>query len=164
MVYEVLNLIALIVIPVFAVFIARYLQDRSEKRKDKMQAFKVLMIARIYGWTEDSVRVLNVLDIIFSDDNNVRQAWKDLYDKLCTDAPDANQVKKITQAQYKLLETMAKSLGYRNKITWETIQNPYIPNGMLEQMNRQNASQQNYNEVLEGIKKLMPGTEQNESN
>ena len=26
---------------------------------------------------------------------------------------------------------MAVSLGYKDKITWETIQNPYVPDGMV---------------------------------
>ena len=47
--------------------------------------------------------------------------------------PDSEaQLKKIQNAQYKLLETIAKSLGYKDKVTWETIQNPYIPKGMVE--------------------------------
>ena len=32
---DILNLIALVVIPIAAVLIGRWLQDRSEKRKDK---------------------------------------------------------------------------------------------------------------------------------
>lgn len=48
---EWVNLVAVIIIPILAVIIAQYLQNRSEKRKDKMQIFKVLMTSRIYGWT-----------------------------------------------------------------------------------------------------------------
>ena len=29
---------------------------------------------------------------------------------------------------------MAKSLGYGKKITWETIQNPYLPEGIIQRM------------------------------
>ena len=34
---------------------------------------------------------------------------------------------------------MAVSLGYKGKVTWETIQNPYVPKGMIEaeQMQRE---------------------------
>ena len=37
------------------------------------------------------------------------------------------------------MEAMAVSLGYKDKITWETIQNPYVPKGMVEaeQMQRE---------------------------
>ena len=44
---DILNLAAIIVIPIAAVLIGQWLQNRSEKRKDKMQIFKVLMTSRI---------------------------------------------------------------------------------------------------------------------
>ena len=37
---EILNLIAIIIIPIIAVLIGQWLQTRSEKRKDKMHIFK----------------------------------------------------------------------------------------------------------------------------
>lgn len=93
------------------------------------------MTSRIYGWTQESVYGLNIIDIVFSDHRKVRDAWKDLYEKYCVQNPDDSKLKKIKNAQYKLLETMANSLGYKNKVTWENIQNPYIPNGLIQQLN-----------------------------
>lgn len=128
---EIINIVALIVVPIVAVLIGQYLQDRAQKRKDKMEIFKTLMIAR-NTWTVESVRALNIIDIIFVNDKNVRNAWRDLYDKYRVENPDNAHLEKIRQAQYKLIEEIANSLGYKNKITWETIQNPYIPKGMVE--------------------------------
>lgn len=128
---EIINIVALIVVPIVAVLIGQYLQDRAQKRKDKMEIFKTLMIAR-NTWTVESVRALNIIDIIFVNDKNVRNAWRDLYDKYRVENPDNTHLEKIRQAQYKLIEEIANSLGYKNKITWETIQNPYIPKGMVE--------------------------------
>ena len=148
---EWVNLVAVIIIPILAVIIAQYLQNRSEKRKDKMQIFKVLMTSRIYSWTPESVHCLNLIDIVFSDDKEVRKAWKDLYDKYCVENPTETELKKIKDAQYKLLETIAHSLGYKNKITWETIQNPYIPNGMISQQMQQNARQEGIDNLIKSI-------------
>lgn len=128
---EVLNLIAIIVIPIVAVLIGQWLQDRAEKRKDKMEIFKSLMIAR-NGWSPESVRSLNIIDIVFAEDKSVRSAWKEYYDKLCVENATETDLKKIKYCQDKLLEAMAVSLGYKDKITWETIQNPYKPKGMVE--------------------------------
>ena len=153
---EILNLIAIIIIPIIAVLIGQWLQTRSEKRKDKMHIFKTLMTSRVYGWTQESVHCLNIIDIVFADDKKVRNAWKDLYDKYCVQNPDESQLKKIETAQYKLLETMAVSLGYNDKVTWETIQNPYIPKGMLRQIEAQNQSQQAYNNLLLNMQQMMP--------
>ena len=153
---EILNLIAIIIIPIIAVLIGQWLQTRSEKRKDKMHIFKTLMTSRVYGWTQESVHCLNIIDIVFADDKKVRNAWKDLYDKYCVQNPDESKLKKIETAQYKLLETMAVSLGYKDKVTWETIQNPYIPKGMLRQIEAQNQSQQAYNNLLLNMQQMMP--------
>ena len=153
---DILNLIAIIVIPIVAVLIGQHLQNRAEIRKDKMHIFKVLMTSRIYGWTQESVHCLNIIDIVFSDDENVRNAWKDLYDKYCVQNPDETQLKKIKNAQYKLLDTMANSLGYKDKVTWETIQNPYIPEGMRRQQQEQAASQQAYNNLLFNMQHMIP--------
>lgn len=153
---DILNLIAIIVIPIVAVLIGQHLQNRAEIRKDKMHIFKVLMTSRIYGWTQESVHCLNIIDIVFSDDENVRNAWKDLYDKYCVQNPDETQLKKIQNSQYKLLDTMANSLGYKDKVTWETIQNPYIPEGMRRQQQEQAASQQAYNNLLFNMQHMIP--------
>ena len=158
---DVLNLIAIIVIPILAVLIAQWLQTRSEKRKDKMLIFKTLMTARIYGWTVDSVHALNVIDIVFANDKKVRAAWKDLNDKYHVSNPDETQLKKIEQAQYKLLEAISNSLGYKDKITWETIQNPYIPDGLRLQMEAQKQSQQAYLNVLNGMSRMIPENKTN---
>lgn len=155
-----LNLAALIIIPIVAVIIGQCLQNRSEKRKDKMQIFKVLMTSRIYGWTIDSVHALNVIDIVFSDDDKVRAAWKDLNDKYKVTNPDQQQLKKIEQAQYKLLEEIANALGYKNKITWETIQNPYMPEGMATQIELQKDMQQAYLSAIVGVNRIVQSQEQ----
>lgn len=161
---DILNLIAIIIIPIVAVLIGQYLQNRAEIRKDKIHIFKVLMTSRIYGWTQESVHCLNIIDIVFSDDKKVRNAWKDLYDKYCVQNPDETQLKKIQNAQYKLLDTMANSLGYKDKVTWETIQNPYIPDGMIRQQQEQAASQQAYNNLLQNMQHMISKNNKAEEN
>lgn len=152
---DVLNLIAIIIIPIVAVLIGQWLQNRMEKRKDKMQIFKILMTSRIYGWTLDSVNALNIIDIIFADDKYVRNAWKELNDKYHVSNPDEQQLEKIKKAQYKLLEAIANSLGYKDKITWEIIQTPYIPDGMVQQMEMQKIMNQRYFDTISGMNKIV---------
>ena len=134
----IINTLAVIAIPIMSVVVAHHLQNRAEKRKDKLNVFKTLMMSRT-GWTVESVRALNIIDIVFADDKNVRARWKEYYDKLCVENPTETELKKIKTTQDKLLEAMAVSLGYKDKVTWETIQNPYIPKGMVdaEQMQRE---------------------------
>ena len=133
----IVNFIAIIVAPIASVIIAQKLQDWSKKRQDKMDIFKTLMTSRLYGWTPQGVHALNVIDIVFSDDEEVRKQWKTYYDKLCVENPTETELKKIKIEQEKLLEIMANRLGYKDKISWDTIQNPYIPKGMLDSMAQQ---------------------------
>ena len=42
-----INIAAIIVIPIVAVLIGQYLQNRAKKREDKLQIFKTLMTARM---------------------------------------------------------------------------------------------------------------------
>ncbi len=133
----IINILAIIVIPIAAVFVGQRLQDRSQKRRDKLEIFRALMMNRGIAWTIETVRALNIIDIAFSDDSMVRTRWKEYYNQLCIQTPNDMQRKQVQEAQDKLLEAMAHSLGYREQVTWETIQNPYIPKGMMDAMQQQ---------------------------
>ena len=152
----IINIVAIIVAPIIAVIVGQCIQNKAEKRRDKMYIFKTLMTSRIYGWTPESVHCLNIIDIIFADDKDVRAAWKDLFDKYNVEEPNNTQLQKIKNAQFKLIETIANSLGYKDKVTWETIQSPYIPIGMIQQMAAQNQSQQAYNNILSNLQQTIP--------
>lgn len=147
--FSIINVLAIIIIPIAAVVVGQKLQTRAKKREDKIQIFKILMASRIYNWTIEEVQALNILNIVFADNKEVCDSWKDLHDKLCTSNFSGAEAKKIQTAKHKLLETIAKSLGYENQITWETIQNPYIPDGLLNQLQAQAINQNNLTSILE---------------
>ena len=152
---EIINIIALIIIPVLAVVIGQKLQVYSQKRNDKMQIFKTLMTSRIFGWTNESVQAMNLIDVVFADDKAVRKQWKICFDKMCVENPTDTDLSKIKLEREKLLEAMAKSLGYKDIITWESIQNPYIPKGMTDLMAQQQAYQNNQSIIMEQMKKML---------
>lgn len=120
----VLNLIAVLLIPVVAVIVGQYLQERVQKRKDKMQIFQCLMTRRITGWAAlEAVNAINSIDIIFTDNKEIRNQLSVWKSKCRKDIPSEEQYRE----QCKLLELMANDLGYKDKITWDIIQNPYYP-------------------------------------
>lgn len=157
---DILNLIALILIPILAVVVAHMMQINSDKRKDKMQIFKILMTARIYGSTTDSVHALNLIDVVFAKDKSVRIAWKNLLDAYNSAEKSDLMKKKRQDLMYKLLEAMAANLGYQKEITWETIQNPYVPEWLVNQWQEQTKSQQTYNSVLAAVASAIPKSDQ----
>ena len=136
---EWINLVAIIVIPILAVIIGQYLQDRSEKRKDKMRVFTHLMSYRSFGYIDQySVNIFNSVPIIFYDDKEVIEKYNS-YLKSLNIKPDDAQIKQkeIEDNKTKMLEAMAKALKYKN-INWELIQNPYIPKSLLDQIDAEN--------------------------
>ena len=136
---EWINLVAIIVIPILAVIIGQYLQDRSEKRKDKMRVFTHLMSYRSFGYIDQySVNIFNSVPIIFYEDKEVIEKYN-IYLKSLNIKPDDVQIKQkeIEENKTKMLEAMAKALKYKN-INWELIQNPYIPKGLLDQIDAEN--------------------------
>ncbi len=153
---DIINLVALIVIPILAVIVAHMMQTNSDKRKDKMQIFKILMTARIYGSTTDSIHALNLIDVVFARDKPVRTAWKNLLDAYSSAEQSDLMKKKRQELMYKLLEAMAANLGYQKEITWETIQNPYVPEWLVSQWQEQTKSQQTYNSVLAAVANAIP--------
>lgn len=150
---------ALIFIPIAVVYISQRLQKNAEIREDKMNIFKTLMASRD-NWNLESVRALNIIDVVFSDDDTVKDAWKNYYDKVCIENPTDADLKKVKTAQYKLLETMANSLGYKDKVTWETIQNPYFPRGLAEQQLLQQEYQSRQINLTKVAENLFVGMEQ----
>ena len=90
---EWINLVAIIVIPILAVIIGQYLQDRSEKRKDKMRVFTHLMSYRSFGYIDQySVNIFNSVPIIFYDDNEVIEKYNS-YLKSINIKPDDQHIK-----------------------------------------------------------------------
>ncbi len=140
---DLINLLAVILIPIAAVIIGQFLQDRSEKRKDKMKIFQCLMTYRSTGWGSsfEAVAALNSIDIVFVHDKKVRTCWASLLSKYNL-TPSPQILQEQVNAQWKLLESMAICLGYKDKITWENIQNPYFPVGLQRQIEN-NAKFQN---------------------
>ena len=88
-------------------------------------------------WTEKSVEALNMIDIVFVNDKKVRAVWAELSNAYSSDEESDQMANKRMMLKYKLLEEIACCLGYKDKITWETIQNPYMPKGMSDELKKQ---------------------------
>lgn len=160
--YKILNIVALLLIPIVAVIVGQKLQERAKKREDKMQIFKVLMTGRGLGLSTDMVWALNVIEVVFADDDAVVNQWRSYYDKLCIEKPSDTDLKRIITERNKLIEQIANSLGYKDKITWETIQNPYIPQGMIAAMNKTQEFQTSQQNLMNMFQQMMtPAREEN---
>lgn len=126
-VLDIVNIVTILVIPILAVIIGQYLQDRSEKRKDKIEIFKTLMTFRNSDFTDSTcVKSLNLVPILFIKDKKVMQAYNGFIKLMNSTVKNSDTEKQIYTEKVKLLESIAKSLKY-NKINWEIINTPYLP-------------------------------------
>ncbi len=129
----IITVIAILLSPAIAVGVSILVQDWREKRKDKEFIFSSLMATRHQIYSDEVVRALNMIDVIFHDDEKVRELWREYYDMLHN--PGLNNPTGWEQWKTKKLELiyeMAKVTGYGKKITHIDASRVYVPVGMVE--------------------------------
>lgn len=128
------QIVAVAIIPVIVWFLGVKYQDRKAKRDAQEKVFFTLMADRgTNPITKEWVDALNVIDIVFQDNKNVRSAWKEYLTSLNEKSPHFD-----TQNSFKLdlLSEMAMALGYKNLKQTE-IDRFYSPKYFGSQMSRQ---------------------------
>lgn len=108
---DVINIISIIVSPIIAVIVGQILQNNSKKRAEKLEIFKTLMVSRGLGWSVESVRALNVIEVVFGDDKNVLNQWKIYYDRLCVENPNETEWDR----------TFGRTFSFRKRCTYMDI-------------------------------------------
>lgn len=112
-----LTISAILLGPIIAVQLTRYLDNQKEARERKLQVFKTLMATRAYTVSWDHVVALNRIDLEFDKDNKkekaVIEAWKAYLDLLGDKnmPPEQWAVKRI-DLLVELLHNMAQVLDY----------------------------------------------------
>lgn len=125
-----LNLLAILLSPLMAVLVSMWVQDRKEKRGQKLLIFQTLVGTRHEPLSSDHVRALNVIDVVFHDTTKVRQLWHEYFDMLSNEG--LNNPVGWEQRHTKLVEmitAMADSLAYRTEITHLDTARIYSPVG-----------------------------------
>ena len=93
-------------------------------------------------------------NIIFIQPQRVNQK---LYDFYCTHAGkelSEDEVKEAVGLNNKLIEEIAKSIGYKEEIVTASIKKPYKPDGMVKAMQSQAMAQENYNKMLSSFTRM----------
>lgn len=146
---DILNLAALIFIPIVAVWIGQYLQARAKKRDDKMRVFETLMASRIFGLSNEAVRAYNMIHITFADEKVIREKWESYYRALCIEQPNEAQAADIEKKQIDLLKAIASSLGYKDELSQAALDTKYIPTGLIKAAERDMKQRQDYETLLD---------------
>jgi hypothetical protein len=113
---DILTIVAILLSPIFAVYITIWYTNNQEERKQKRELFLILIAYRkTYPPPVRYVDALNTIDVIFHDNKNILAAWKNTYSAL---HPPAEVTIFDPQPYYAaiviLLIEIAKELGYKN--------------------------------------------------
>ncbi|MDA3779808.1 MAG: hypothetical protein PF487_06270 [Bacteroidales bacterium] len=152
---NVLTIIAIIIGPIAAVQIQKFIEKTKDKKNRKIYIFKTLMASRGSALSHSHVEALNRIDLEFSGErkyDKVIQAWKEYFDNLSQKVDD-NQIpvwsSKNEELLVELLFEMGKSLGYKfDKLLIK--RNIYSPIGHARIEQEQENLRRNLNEVLDG--------------
>lgn len=154
---------AMIIAPILAVQIQKFIESRKESKERKMQVFRTPMATRATPLSPLHVEALNMIDIVFHKDKRIVDAWKLLLDNFANypkDPKDPGFQTKLTASSEKsnelltdLLYEMAKSLNYDfDKVHLK--RGAYIPKGHADFELEQNFIRRSLVDLFLGIKPL----------
>lgn len=129
---EILNLVALVVVPVVAVLVGQYLQTQSKKRDDRKRIFEEIMASRIFGLSTETVRAYNMIHLVFASEREIREKWSEYYSALCVENRDREHLALCERKQLELLRAMAKALGYCDDVSQAALDTKYVPMGLVK--------------------------------
>ena len=129
------TVLAIIVGPVIAVLITRYLDNYRAEKARKLEIFRTLMRTRRLQMHSDHVGALNLVEVEFIDHQDVIQAWKAYLANLGEDFPPAEDRERFMMAAQKreallttLIDKIAKVLGIR-VAQLDILGGNYVPRG-----------------------------------
>jgi hypothetical protein len=158
---EWVTILALLVGPILAVLVTRYMDDFRAKRERRMLVFRTLMRTRRMQLSADHVGALNLVEIEFHGEAPIIDAWKDYFSNLSGPAitvttPQA-EVEKFLRIRSnlltKLLHALAKSLKFRME-QLDIFEGGYAPSGWFNDETQVREIRTLTLEVLRGLRAL----------
>jgi hypothetical protein len=99
----------------------------DEQRRQKLFIFATLLENRAHIVAPACVSALNLIDLVFIDDREVRDAL--VHFRSSTDGPASNAERTVERYLF-IIEKIARNIGLSEKITISDIQTPYYPTGL----------------------------------
>jgi hypothetical protein len=137
-----LEIVAIGASPLFALRVSSELDRRRDERNRKMYALTILMATRHSPFADERIRVLNTIDILFYDDEKVREARRNLMialgksDGLKPDgSPSEELAAEWNARQWDLVSVMATAL--KVNVTEADFKLGYLPKALNDMMAQQ---------------------------
>ena len=119
--------------PKTAAYFAETLRSTNERieesRRLKLFVFTTLMQFRSQIASYNSVAALNLIDVVFMDSKEVREAWRDFH--LSTAATPFVMATTV-ERYHAIIEKISRDLGLNQEITISDIRQSYYPKGLGE--------------------------------
>ena len=107
-----ISILAILISPLIAVQVTRFLDEKKEERKRQMEIFRTLMGQRgLTPRTDEYIVALNQIDPVFHKVPAVRNAYSELYKST---APNSRELADSGKYLIILLQEMAKHLNFDN--------------------------------------------------
>jgi hypothetical protein len=105
--------------------------DRSrERQQNKLHIFARLMQERASIYSENGVGALNLIDVVFYDSIEVRDAWAELFSTFSLNPMPSHVMEERLR---RLLSAMAKDIGLGDGLRMDDLSRVYIPNVMAQE-------------------------------
>lgn len=99
--------------------------DRAhERHRNKLQIFALIMQERSEIYSDEAVKALNLIDVVFSDAPKVRDSWAELFSTFNTNPIPLHFVEERLR---KLLITMAEDIGFGDTLRTDDFGRFYMP-------------------------------------
>ena len=132
------TIIAVLIGPVFAVIVTRFIDEERAHRSRKLEIFRALMKTRNMKVHIEHVWSLNLVEIEFIDDDQVIMAWKEYLRRLGEKLPHfedrnefENAVKRRDAHLSRLLSEIAKVLKMKVE-QLDIFEGNYLPQGWVD--------------------------------
>jgi hypothetical protein len=129
----VLNIVAILLAPIIALWVGGILQRRTNAYNAKLQVFGTLMAYRHDMFSAEALRALNLIDAVFASNAEVREAWTRYFASLNDAAMNVSPGYSIREEKKReLFLSMVKALGLSKKISSADLLRTYLPNFAME--------------------------------
>jgi hypothetical protein len=114
--------------PLFALQVSALLARRRDRYQRKFELFQTLMRWRAVLFVEQPVQALNLIDVLFHDVRNVRDAWEELHAAFIDTRLNTLEGGRVRlDKTIKLLRAMADHLGYSKEFSTADFERVYNP-------------------------------------
>jgi hypothetical protein len=103
----------------------------NERQKQKLIVFAMLMQERAQIYSDNGVRALNLIDVVFNESRDVREAWSELFLAFQM-KPYLDHV--VDERLRKLLSAIAKDIGLADQLRNDDLGRVYHP--LVQQQQR----------------------------